>query len=59
MKELKPEGGPQRLSITFSGEAMVWLEREAARRAISITEMVRRIVDETRGDFVVPRREGR
>ena len=56
--ETKPEA--TRLSITFSAEAYAWLDKEADRRAISIGEMVRRIVDETRGSYIVPpmRRRG-
>ena len=56
--ETKPEA--TRLSITFSAEAHAWLDKEADRRAISIGEMVRRIIDEIRGDYATPlRRDGR
>ena len=44
-----------RLSVTFSAEAMDWLEAEAGRRAQSLAELLRRIVDEARGSYIVPR----
>ena len=55
MERNKPE--PLRLSVSFSPEAVAWLTREADRRAISLTEIVRRIVDEARGEYITPRRE--
>jgi hypothetical protein len=44
-----------RISVTFSHEAVHWLETEADRRASTLADLVRRIVDETRGSYVVPR----
>jgi hypothetical protein len=46
-----------RLNVIFSDEAIGWLEQEAAKRATSLSDMVRRIVDETRGAYIVPRPE--
>jgi hypothetical protein len=43
-----------RITVTFSAEAVSWLEQEADRRAITMAEMVRRIVDEMRGDRIRP-----
>jgi hypothetical protein len=42
-----------RLTITFSDPAIQWLEAEAANRAISLADVIRRIVDETRGSYIV------
>jgi hypothetical protein len=56
--QTQPKPEPIRLSITFSEEAHAWLEKEATRRAISIGEIVRRIVDEIRGDYATPDRRG-
>ena len=46
---------PMRVSVTFSADAVAWLERESIRRAITISEMVRRVIDETRGDYILQR----
>ena len=47
-----------RLSISFSGPAARWLRTEAAERATSVSDVVRRIVDEVRQVyFVRPRRD--
>lgn len=35
-------------SIMFSAAALVWLTREAARLGISVSELVRRLVDNAR-----------
>jgi hypothetical protein len=48
-----------RISVTFSHEAVRWLETEADRRASTLADLVRRIIDETRGSYVVPRPEPR
>lgn len=47
-----------RISVTFSVDAVAWLQAEAERRAVSLADLIRRIVDETRGSYiVVPRRD--
>lgn len=37
-----------RMSITLPEPAMNWLKREAKRLGISISELIRRIIDNTR-----------
>lgn len=44
-----------RINVIFSVEAIEWLEDEADKRATSMADMVRRIVDETRGAYIVQR----
>jgi hypothetical protein len=44
-----------RVSVTFSVDAMAWLEGEAARRATTVADLVRRVIDETRGAYLVER----
>lgn len=44
-----------RINVIFSVEAIEWLEDEAEKRATSMADMVRRIVDETRGAYIVQR----
>jgi hypothetical protein len=46
-----------RITVTFSAEATAWLEQQAERRAITMAETVRRIVDEMRGDRISRPRE--
>jgi len=43
---------PPRLSVSFSDEALAWLERESTKRAITISDLIRRLVDEVRGDRI-------
>jgi hypothetical protein len=43
----------KRISITFSADAVAWLEQEAHKRATSLADLVRRTVDEARGDYIV------
>jgi hypothetical protein len=48
----------KRLTVSFSIGAGEWLEEEAAKRGISVSEIVRRMVDEVRGAAIInPRRE--
>jgi hypothetical protein len=42
-----------RVAVTFSADAVGWLEQEADRRAISLADLIRRLVDETRGAYLV------
>jgi len=43
-----------RLTVTFSEEAWQWIEAQAIRHAISYAEVVRRVIDETRGAQITP-----
>jgi hypothetical protein len=43
-----------RVSVTFSADAMAWLEAEAGRRATTVADLIRRLGDETRGSYIVP-----
>jgi hypothetical protein len=38
----------KRILIGFGGPALAWLKRESARLGISVSELVRRIVDRER-----------
>jgi len=49
-----PSPAPKRVNLLLSGEAVQWLESEAKRRAITVSEMIRRIVDEARDSYIVP-----
>jgi hypothetical protein len=42
-----------RVTITLSLEAADWLNDQARQRAISMSELVRRIVDEVRGAYLI------
>jgi hypothetical protein len=44
-----------RITINFSIEAVDWLNVEAKRRGLSVSELIRRIVDELRGDTILNR----
>jgi hypothetical protein len=46
-----------RITVNFSEEAVDWLASEAALRSTSIADLIRRIVDETRGAFVIKPRK--
>jgi hypothetical protein len=48
-----------RISVTFSAEAAQWLRQQADRRATSLADMIRRIIDEARGAYLFDRRSGR
>jgi len=43
----------RRLTITVSKITASWLEREADKRAISTAELMRRILDDMRGEGVI------
>jgi hypothetical protein len=61
MKRVKRTRVPRdqvvRVTIAFSPDAMAWMEKQAERRATTISELVRRLVDETRGSFIAPPRQ--
>jgi hypothetical protein len=44
-----------RLTVSFSADAMAWIRREAASRAVSYAELLKRLVDENRGSAVIRR----
>jgi hypothetical protein len=44
-----------RITIIFSEEAAEWLNAQAIRRSITVSDLLRRIVDEVRGAYIVPR----
>ena len=48
-----------RITIVFSDEAAEWLNAQATRRSISVSDLLRRIVDEVRGAYIVPRQDRR
>ena len=44
-----------RITIIFSDEAAEWLNAQALRRSLTISELLRRMVDEVRGSYIIPR----
>jgi hypothetical protein len=42
-----------RITVNFSEGATEWLNQEAKRRNLSVSELIRRIVDELRGDTII------
>jgi hypothetical protein len=55
MPKKKVGDGVKRLTVSFSIGAGEWLEAEAAKRGISVSEIVRRLVDEVRGASILKR----
>jgi hypothetical protein len=47
-----------RICVVFSEDACAWMTAEASRRTITVTELIRRVIDEVRGSFIVPHRRG-
>ena len=43
-------------TITFSQEQIEWLNQTAEERASSVSDIIRRLVDETRGAYLTPRK---
>ena len=41
-------------TITFSQEQIDWLNKTAVERSTSVSEIIRRLVDETRGAYLTP-----
>lgn len=41
-------------TITFSQEQIDWLNQTAIDRSTSVSEIIRRLVDETRGAYLTP-----
>jgi hypothetical protein len=44
-----------KISTKFSDEAAKWLGEQAERRGLSLAELLRRIVDEVRGAYLIDR----
>jgi hypothetical protein len=43
-----------RFSVNFSKETVAWLDEQSKKHNVSVSELIRRIVDETRGAYLVP-----
>jgi Ribbon-helix-helix protein, copG family len=46
-----------RVTLSVSPEQQEWLNRLAARHGVSVSEVLRRLIDETRGAYVTPSRK--
>ena len=45
-----------KVTVTFSQEQIDWLNAIAVERSTSVSDIIRRLVDETRGAYLTPRR---
>jgi hypothetical protein len=54
-KRARPLPSTTRITVTFSDDAVTWLQQEADSRAVSVADLLRRIIDETRAAYIVPR----
>jgi hypothetical protein len=43
-----------KVTVTFSREQIAWLNRVARRRSTSVSDIIRRLIDETRGAYLTP-----
>ena len=43
-------------TITFSQEQIDWLNAIAVERSTSVSDIIRRLIDETRGAYLTPRK---
>ena len=43
-----------KVTVTFSQEQIEWLNQTASERATSVSDIIRRLVDETRGAYLTP-----
>lgn len=43
-----------KVSIKFSDDQVRWLNEMATKRNISVSDIIRRLIDETRGDYMTP-----
>ena len=43
-------------TITFSQEQIDWLNQTAEERSSSVSDIIRRLIDETRGAYLTPRK---
>jgi hypothetical protein len=44
----------EKVTVTFSREQVAWLNRIARRRSTSVSDIIRRLIDETRGAYLTP-----
>jgi hypothetical protein len=44
----------EKVTLTFSREQVAWLNRIARRRSTSVSDIIRRLIDETRGAYLTP-----
>jgi predicted CopG family antitoxin len=45
-----------KVTVTFSNEQIEWLNEIAERRSTSVSDIIRRLIDETRGAYLTPRK---
>jgi len=45
-----------KVTVTFSTEQIEWLNDIAKQRSTSVSDIIRRLIDETRGAYLTPRR---
>jgi len=45
-----------KVTVTFSREQVDWLNAIAERRSTSVSDIIRRLIDETRGAYLTPRK---
>jgi predicted CopG family antitoxin len=45
-----------KVTVTFSREQIDWLNAIAERRSTSFSDIIRRLIDETRGAYLTPRK---
>ena len=43
-----------KVTVTFSQEQIEWLNQTASERATSVSDIIRRLIDETRGAYLTP-----
>jgi hypothetical protein len=44
----------ERVTVKVSPDQMAWLNEAASSRATSVSDVVRRLIDETRGAYITP-----
>ena len=45
-----------KVTVTFSQEQIEWLNQIAVERSTSVSDIIRRLIDETRGAYLTPRK---
>ena len=43
-----------RVTLSVSEEQQIWLNDLATRRGVSVSDILRRLIDETRGAYITP-----
>jgi hypothetical protein len=43
-----------KVTVTFSDEQVEWLNETAKQRSASVSDIIRRLIDETRGAYLTP-----